>query len=258
MNVSKNDFIEIEYTGRLADGNAVFDTTIKAVADKEGLSQKDSVYKPIIVCVGEGQIIKGIDEVLVGKDIPSEFKLTVTPELGFGKKSAKLLRMIPMNVFKKQNIMPQPGIAVQIDGQMGYIRSVSGGRVIVDFNNPLSGKDLNYEVKINRKIENTTEKIKALILNIFGDVKVEFNEGKAKINMVYKLPPELTNPISENIKRLISEINEIEYIAPEPKKTEEKKEIAAEIKTEAENTGSEEKKELAEKTKKTKKATTQK
>ena len=50
----------------------------------------------------------------------------------------------------------------QFDGKVGKILTLSGGRVIVDFNNPLAGKNVVYSVNVLRKISDISEKIKAL------------------------------------------------------------------------------------------------
>ena len=47
--------------------------------------------------------------------------------------------------FKKQNIIPYLGLQVNIDGILGIIRTVTPGRAIIDFNHPLSGKNLIYK-----------------------------------------------------------------------------------------------------------------
>ena len=46
---------------------------------------------------------------------------------------------------------------------MATIRSVGAGRVLLDFNPPLAGKTLVYDVTVNKKLENSKEKIFALI-----------------------------------------------------------------------------------------------
>jgi len=59
MKITKNDFIEIEFTGK-ANGK-IFDTTNKEEAKEMGL-QAD--VKPMIISVGNDMILKGLDETL--------------------------------------------------------------------------------------------------------------------------------------------------------------------------------------------------
>ena len=57
-------------------------------------------YGPIIVCLGEGQLLKGLEKELEGKEIGKEYTIELTPENALGKKDAKLIRLIPVSVFK--------------------------------------------------------------------------------------------------------------------------------------------------------------
>jgi len=72
--VSKKDFIEIEYTGKIKEDNTIFDTTDEDIA-KENNLETHSGYEPIIICVGEEQLLKGIDGNLEGNDIGKEYDI---------------------------------------------------------------------------------------------------------------------------------------------------------------------------------------
>ena len=93
MALKKHDFVEIEYTGRLED-DTIFDTTYEKVAKDNGLQKENSVFGPVVVCIGEDHVIKGIEEKLIESKIPNTLKLSVQPEKAFGKKDAKLLKLM--------------------------------------------------------------------------------------------------------------------------------------------------------------------
>ena len=63
-----------------------------------------------------------------------------------------------------------PGLVVELNGRQARIQSVSGGRVRIDFNHPLAGKDLDYELKIEREILQPKEQIEALYKKYFSMV----------------------------------------------------------------------------------------
>src|SRR3989338_2057670 len=131
MIIKKGDFIEIDYVGRIKDSNLIFDLTNKDEAKKNNLLDEKREYSPVIICVGEKNLIRGVDDHLIGKEISKEYDFLIKPENGFGKRDPKLMKLINANIFKKSNIMPMPGLQVNIDGMLGTIRSFSGGRVIV-------------------------------------------------------------------------------------------------------------------------------
>ena len=68
-----------------------------------------------------------------------------------------------MGEFKKQGMKPEVGMAITSDGTTGIIRSVSGGRVRVDFNHELAGKNLEYNIKVIKEIEDDVDKVKSMI-----------------------------------------------------------------------------------------------
>jgi FKBP-type peptidyl-prolyl cis-trans isomerase 2 len=202
MPIKKKDFIEIEYTARLKGENIIFDTTDEALAKKEGIHSKNMNYGPLTICVGEQHVIKGLDRSIEGKE-PGKYTFEISAEEAFGKKDPKLIQLISTSKFRQQKIAPVPGLQVNVDGIIGTIKTVTGGRTMIDFNHPLSGRDVVYEVKIGRLVTDKSEKVKSL-LNMMqmkeADVKVENDE--AKIKFKHELPKEIKEKISEKIKAL--------------------------------------------------------
>ena len=225
--IKKKDFVEVEYTGTIKDDNAVFDTTDEKLAKKANIHNKEMNYGPLVICVGEQQILVGLDKALEGKE-PGEYKIELKPEDAFGKKSAKLIQLVQTSKFLKQNIRPVPGLQVNIDGMFGLIRTVSGGRTLVDFNHPLAGKEIAYSVKVNRIIENDKEKIEAylkLALNL-KEVNVKIENNEAKIELKDDIPKEIREEFSRKISELIPAIKKMDFIIKkeEKGKAEQKKE----------------------------------
>src|SRR3989344_4851504 len=190
--LKENDFIEMDYVARIK-GNGIFDLTKEDIAKENKIYNNDFRYKPGIVCIGKGDILRGLDNKLIGKDI-GKHKIELTPEEGFGKKDGKLI---------KQNIKPIPGMQMNLDGFMGKIISVTGGRTLVDFNNPLSGKELEYEVEIKRKVTDKKEQLQGFLGILFNDSKVELNNDEAIIEVKElneNMKKELEKEIMERIK----------------------------------------------------------
>lgn len=230
--MKKGDFVELVYTGRIKDLNLVFDTTNEKEAKESNIHDARASYGPVIICIGQGHVIKGLDEELEGKELEKKYHIELSPEQGFGKKNAKLIQLVATSKFIKQKINPMPGLQVNIDGLMGMIRTVSGGRTLVDFNHPLAGKELAYDFKINKIVKDDEEKLKALLklqLNL-KDIKVEIKEGNATIdlNIKQELPKPVEEKLTKHIKEIIPSIKNIKFKAIEtktklPEKPKEKK-----------------------------------
>ena len=218
MTIKKGDFIEINYTGRLADGaKECFDTTSADVAKKEDIHSEKTKYEPIVIVVGERHVIPGLDANLEGKDV-GKYTFKIKDVDAFGKKSAQKLRLVPAKLFSKENIKPFPGLQVNVDNEMGVVRSVSGGRIIVDFNHPLSSKDVEYEVEVLRILTDNKEKIESLfkMIGLKAD-SITVEGDKATITTKVLLPEQLTSPLVADLKRLTT-LKTITFEVAEPKK----------------------------------------
>ena len=124
-----------------------------------------------------------------------------------------MIQLIQTNKFKKQGIQPIPGLQINVDGLLGIIKTVSGGRTLVDFNNPLAGKDLVYTVKMKRRITDDKEKISGYIRLSLGlkEVGVELKDSQAKVKTDKELPEEIQKELSDNIKRMIKSVKSVDF-----------------------------------------------
>ncbi len=214
--IAIHDFIEVEYTGKLTDGT-VFDTNDKKIAQDNGIFSAQMKYEPTIICVGERQLIGGLDAALIDKEIGKDYTIDLPPEEAFGKKDIKKIRLVPLAEFRKKNINPQPGMQIDMDGHVATIIRASGGRIMVNFNHPLAGRPVVYDIKINKKITDKQKQLEAylgLALNLPG-VKAEVKEDKAKVT----LPMDLPEPILEELKKRLIDIVKIKEVTfTKPKK----------------------------------------
>jgi len=210
------DFVEIEFTGIVKSDNTIFDTTDESIAKKEGFYDPKQQYGPKTVCLGQGQLVKGLDDFAIGKDIGTEYEILIQPEDGFGKKSAKLMKLVPTKIFTKDNIRPMPGLPVNIDGMYGIIRTVAGGRVIVDFNHPLSGKEIIYKFRIKRIVSDDKEKLESFLNMELGikkeDIAFDSQTKTAKLKIKKKLPEEFAKVIEKKVSEIIPAVKKIEFI----------------------------------------------
>jgi len=174
MALNNKEFIEVEFTGKIKDGE-IFDSNIKEDLEKVNSNVK---ARPFVFCLGEGMFLKGVEDFLIGKEI-GKHVVEVQPENAFGLRESKSVQMIPLKIFKEQKVNPITGAMFNFDGRVAKILTVSGGRVMVDFNNPLAGKVVVYNLNVLRKVEDINEKAKALI-DFFTkkDFKFEIKDKK--------------------------------------------------------------------------------
>ncbi len=184
MTVKNGDFIRIDYT-ESADGQVVA-TTDKGVAEIRGIFSEDIQYGPHLIVIGAGQIVKGFEEDLIGKEIGYTGKVEIAPENAFGLHDPKKIEIIPINRFKEQK--PVPGMRVGVDNKAGTITRVIGRKVSVDFNHPLAGRTIVYEYKIQETVEDQLQKLKALIKTFAHmELEAEINDDMAVITVPWEL-----------------------------------------------------------------------
>ena len=79
----------------------------------------------------------------------------------------------------EKEINPVIGARIEYQGKMASVRAIGAGRVLLDYNPPLAGKTLIYEVTVSKKLETNEEKIAALIHRRI--LQVEENKFKLAI-----------------------------------------------------------------------------
>ncbi|MFH1424670.1 MAG: FKBP-type peptidyl-prolyl cis-trans isomerase [archaeon] len=185
--IQEGDFITIDYIGRVKDTGMIFDLTNEEIAKKEGLNTEGTVYGPVTVVVGARHVVPGLDKQLSSLSVGEKKKIDIESADAFGSKDAELVKLVPMNVFKRQKVNPIPGMPVELERQKGIVKSVSGGRVKVDFNHPLAGKTLEYEVEVKGKIIKAEEQVRSILkLHVpsveIKDVKIAVTEKEVEIS----------------------------------------------------------------------------
>ena len=190
--INKGDFLLIDYIGRIKDTGKIFALTNEEAAKKEKMHREDGVYGPELVVVGERWIVEGLDDALLTLKVGEpDNTIELPPEKAFGGRDSSRVKTIPIREFRKRELKPHVGMTFRYKGSLATIQSVSGGRVRLDLNHPLSGKILSYEVTVLKKIEDTTEKIMELmkrrISTLPETLEIELQEDK----VIIKIPKEL-------------------------------------------------------------------
>ena len=192
-----NDFIRISYTGKIKEGGQEFDKGEK-----------------VPVVVGAGYVIKGLDEVLQEMSIGDKKTAEITPDKAFGQRNQDMIKLIPESEFKKQNTKPYPGMFIKTDRLQGRVMSVSSGRVKVDFNHPLAGKVLVYDIEVNSKIEDSEEKIRAIFefytKTPSEKLKLELKDKEAELFVAPIVHPMLKKKIAEDIMKFL-ELEKVKF-----------------------------------------------
>ena len=181
MPINEGDFVRVNCTGKVKDTDELFETTYEEVAIEGDLYDENKLYKPLPVVVGGNQLLPALEKELIGLDVGDSKTIEVEAEDAFGHRDPSLIQLVPMREFKKQGMTPVPGMKIQSEGAVGKILTVNGGRVKVDFNHELAGKDLIYDVEIDEIIEDDEDKIKSMIELHYANPNVDVNNTEIDI-----------------------------------------------------------------------------
>ena len=135
--IKEGDVACVHYTGKL-DSGEVFD------------SSKDRA--PLEFVVGSGQLIKGFDKAVIGMKIGDKKTAAMEPAEAYGERDGNRVQKVPREHLPKEP-EPKEGMMLTIKtptGQMfpAKIDKVEKDIVMIDFNHPLAGKRLNFEIEV--------------------------------------------------------------------------------------------------------------
>ena len=214
--MQKGDFVYISYVGRIKESGEIFDVTSEEIARKEGIYNPDIKYGDVPIIVGAGFVIPGLDETLEKMEVGEKRTVEIEPEKAFGERREDLIKLIPESEFKKQNVDVKVGDFVSVNGITGRVLSINSGRVRVDFNHPLAGKVLIYEIEIKRQITDMKEKIYA-ILKYFSNLdeslaNVKLEDGTAEIEVKgFQISGRIKENIIRTVFQWIEDINKVKF-----------------------------------------------
>lgn len=108
--------------------------------------------KPAKLVMGDGSLTPGFEACLLGLEAGQEASFTLPPEQAFGMPNPDNIYYVERDKFSA-DVAPEEGAIIaftQPDGSElpGVIRSVAGQSVTVDFNHPLAGQTLTFDVEI--------------------------------------------------------------------------------------------------------------
>ena len=107
---------------------------------------------PLTYEQGKGQIIRGLETILEGKEAGDQFDVDISPEDAYGIRDERAVQEIPRSALSDR-MAPEVGMALQARTKEGQvfqvmIREVKPESVIIDFNHPLASKILCFKIHI--------------------------------------------------------------------------------------------------------------
>ena len=129
--------VELAYVLRLDDGEVVDEATPD---------------EPLEYLHGHANIISGLEVALTGLKVGDRRHVVVSPADGYGDYDPDDVESIPLSEFPS-DIELEEGLALQVYGDDGgvytaIVESIADGEVLLDFNHPLAGENLHFDVEV--------------------------------------------------------------------------------------------------------------
>tara|TARA_B100001146_G_C16149897_1_gene420688 strand:+ start:104 stop:835 length:732 start_codon:yes stop_codon:yes gene_type:complete len=163
LTFKKGQLILLDYTAKIKDTGEIFETTLEEEAKKHSLHDNNVKYMPKLVSVGEGWVLKGLDDALSNVTLGEKKTIEVSPDKGFGARDKGKIRMIPLRKLGEDAEKVSVGDTIEIDNKKGIIRYIGSGRVQIDYNHRYAGKTIMYDINIKKSLDSDDDKISEIL-----------------------------------------------------------------------------------------------
>lgn len=236
--MNDGDFIELSFEMRAGQDKKLISTSKEDVAKANNIFDEKKKYKDAVIIVGSDGLFKDINDSFKNAEVGKEYEVIVPAKDAYGLRDNKNIKVVPMREFQRNNINPEMGKEVNINNKVGRIISVTPGRVLIDYNHELAGKDLYYTYEIKKVIDDVPGKVNAIIdMDYSNSDDFEVNVDNNTINI--QIPENAKFDVNwvDSKYRVVNDIRkylpDYDVLIKELYKKEEKKE---ENKSESDNT----------------------
>ena len=145
MEIAKDSVVSIDYRLHLGDGKII---------------EESEPGDPLVYLHGYEEIVPGLEKALEGKKAGDTLKVEVSAEDGYGEYNPDGVEEVPREDFPKDLEMEEGGTITATDDEGDevefLVKEIRPNTVVVDFNHPLAGKPLHFEVTV-REVRAATE-----------------------------------------------------------------------------------------------------
>jgi len=146
------DTVKVDYVGTLEDGT-MFDTSLADKAKEGEVFDETRPYEPLTVNLWKGEVIPWFESGIEGMKVGETKKITLTADEAYGQPREELIQKVPVDTFSGSDITPEVGKTYNFGIAQGTIKEVNDTEITIDFNHPLAGKTLIFDLTVTDIIE---------------------------------------------------------------------------------------------------------
>jgi len=148
MKITKDSVVSIDYRLHLGDGEVV---------------DESEPGEPLVYLHGHGETVPGLENALEGKATGDKLQVKVSPDEGYGDHDPEKIEEVPRGEFPDELELKVGSILTATDddgNEMDFlIKEMKGDSIVVDFNHPLAGKTLHFDVTVREVRAATPEEL---------------------------------------------------------------------------------------------------
>ena len=178
MALRVGDIITISYVERCE--GTVISTNIEQVARDNDIYDENEDNCPIPICIGRDRFVDGFHDELIGKEVGAKGIVLVPVEKAYGKRSNENVRSIDKKEFEED--IKVGDYVYHLEYENGFVVDKVGKKFVVDFNDPLAGRDITYEYEIHELITDPAEQFSRMVTHLLSDeINTSFEDGNGII-----------------------------------------------------------------------------
>ncbi len=149
MKVGERTVVTMDYELKYPDGELI-ESSIEA-------------NQPLVFVFGKGEVLPAIEKAILDKEAGDQINVTLTPEEAYGKWEEEGVVAIPRTQFPPDMDIEE-GMMFMMESEDGRpqpftVVKTEGDEIVVDFNHPLAGQELVFDIYIRDVREATLDEL---------------------------------------------------------------------------------------------------
>jgi FKBP-type peptidyl-prolyl cis-trans isomerase SlyD len=150
VKVNEHSFVTIDYVIRLREGQTF---------------PQDGVPESISFCLGHGVMPPALEAAMVGMAVDEHKRVQLKPEEAYGEVDEELITEVDRSDFEAETDL-RPGLVFETMDEENHpvyfvVTEVKSDTVVIDFNHPLAGKEVEIDFTIKEAREATSADLKS-------------------------------------------------------------------------------------------------
>ncbi|MBP1923775.1 MULTISPECIES: FKBP-type peptidyl-prolyl cis-trans isomerase [Halorubrum] len=182
--LADGDFVRIAYTTRATESGHIVDTTdptVSADASMDGIEADG----PIVIVLGEGHVFEPVEEAIRAVGAGESTTVTVNPDDAFGDRDPRKREAVPASLLPPNQ--QEAGRTVSVAGRRYTIESVDDETAQLDYNHPLAGVTLEYEVSVGERATGD-DRVEGLCALHGLDAETALTDGRLTVSVTAAEP----------------------------------------------------------------------